>query len=117
MVLRPTIEAAAIIFSMLAFDILVAKAEDDIRYVVQTCCAIVGDISDPLAEPGLVLTLSGIIPRRSGYCRSSWDRPDRADRVRQFLEKCVQLSVRHWRRCISIGQDGLPFLSEQPTEH
>jgi hypothetical protein len=95
MVLRPTIEAAAMLFSMLAFDIPVAKIVDDLGYILQTHCSIAGNVSNPLAEPGLVLTLPGIVTRRSRHRRSSWDGSDRAervlgaDRVRQFLKECV----------------------------
>jgi hypothetical protein len=95
MVLRPTIEAAAMLFSMLAFDIPVAKLVDDLGYILQTHCSIAGNVSNPLAEPGLVLTLPRIVPRRSRNCRSSRDGSDRAervleaDRVRQFLKECV----------------------------
>jgi hypothetical protein len=95
MVPRPTVHATRVPFSMFAPEIFVAHVEDDIAYVVQTHCAVLGNVSDPLAEPGLVLTLPGIVPRRSRYCRSSRDGSDRAervlgaDRVRQFLKECV----------------------------
>jgi hypothetical protein len=95
MVPRPTVHATRVPFSMFAPEIFVAHVEDDIAYVVQTHCAVLGNVSDPLAEPGLVLTLRVQGPRRSIGDRSSWNEPDRtervlgAGRVRQFLKECV----------------------------
>jgi hypothetical protein len=95
MVPRPTVHATRVPFPMFAPEIFVAHVEDDIAYVVQTHCAVLGNVSDPLAEPGLVLTLRVQGPRRSSGNHSSWNGLDRAegvlraDRVRQFPEERV----------------------------